>query len=100
MSIQRWPCFGIGAAYPGNSLPTCSSWLASVQQLQFVHLATSTIRFHFFMRFISISSPRSGRHGVTFFFLFFASRNRGLDRIPLFDLDEATARAHRVALGD
>jgi len=28
-----------------------------VQQLQFVHLATSTIRFHFFMRFISISSP-------------------------------------------
>src|SRR5215831_19743193 len=49
MSIHRWPCFGIAAAYPGQSLPTYSSMVASVQSWQFVHSATSMIMFHFFM---------------------------------------------------
>src|SRR5215469_3516713 len=46
MSIHRWPCFGIGAAYPGKSFPMYSSIAASVQSWQLVHSATSMIMFH------------------------------------------------------
>ena len=46
MSIHRWPCFGIGAAYPGKSLPTYSSMAASAHSWQLVHSATSMIMFH------------------------------------------------------
>src|SRR5262252_4331257 len=47
MSIHLCPCLGIGAAYPGQSLPTYSSMVASVHRLQLVHSATSMMRFHF-----------------------------------------------------
>ena len=49
MSIQRWPWRGIGAATPGQSLPTYSSMADSVHNWQFVHSATSMIMFHFFI---------------------------------------------------
>src|SRR3972149_3966779 len=49
MLIHLWPCFGIGAEYPGNSFPTYSSMAASVQRLQLVHSATSIIMFHLFI---------------------------------------------------
>src|SRR5579883_3003174 len=49
MLIHLCPCFGIGLVYPGNSLSTYSSMVASVHRLQLVHSATSMIMFHFFI---------------------------------------------------
>jgi hypothetical protein len=49
ISIQAWPWRGIGAATPGQSLPTYSSMADSVHNWQFVHSTTSMIMFHFFI---------------------------------------------------
>src|SRR5580704_2042099 len=64
MLIHLWPCFGIGAESPGQSLPTYSSMADNVHRLQLVHSATSMIMFHFFIVICSdcVSlSPLAGR---------------------------------------
>src|SRR6266436_6257377 len=66
IEIHSCPCAGCRTAYPGKSLPTCSSFVASTQLLQPVHLATSTIKARFFMRPFPlhgpISAPRPDRN--------------------------------------
>ena len=71
MSIQWWPCRGIGAATPGQSLPTYSSMAASAHSWQFVHSATSMIMFHFAISLLQTGlshslSPLAGRGKAAF----------------------------------
>ena len=57
MSSQLCPCAGCAAAYPGKSLPMCSSLTARKQTRQLSQRATSTIMFHFFV--ITLPPPAS-----------------------------------------
>src|ERR1700693_4372787 len=85
MLIHRCPCRGIGAAYPGQSLPTYSSMAASAHSWQLVHSATSMIMFHLDI--------------VVLAFQFVARMKRSVirDRTPRISLRSMRATLERIA---
>src|ERR1700737_1222392 len=88
MLIHLWPCLGIGAEYPGQSLPTYSSMAASVHKLQLVHSATSMIMFHFFMASLRRHQIRFLERALDLFVLLHAgerSRHVFGTTVPQFD---------------
>src|ERR1700730_18004198 len=99
MLIHLWPCLGIGAEYPGQSLPTYSSMAESKHRLQLVHSATSLIMFHFFLASLRRYQMRFLERALDFLVLLHRREHRRhvLDAaVPQLDLHQRVGAGERV----